>query len=103
MKSPALLGKLSPRAFLRTYWQKRPLFVPNALFGFTGVIEKEALAALAMRDDVESRIVERHGGRWDTAHGPFRKVQLPKKNSTLLVSGVNLHVAEADRLLRRFS
>jgi 50S ribosomal protein L16 3-hydroxylase len=102
MKSPALLGKLSPRAFLRTYWQKRPLFVPNALYGFDGVIEKGALAALAMRDDVESRVVERRGGRWDTAHGPFRKVQLPKKNSTLLVSGVNLHVPAADRLLRRF-
>ena len=103
MKS-RLLGGLSPRAFLRRYWQKRPLFVPNALPGFAGVIEIGALAALAKRDDVESRMVERRGSRWDTIHGPFSKnFSLKLRNSTLLVSGVNLHVAAADELLRRFA
>jgi len=38
----------------------------------------------------------------DTAHGPFRNISLKKTNSTLLVSGVNLHVEAADQLLRRF-
>jgi 50S ribosomal protein L16 3-hydroxylase len=97
------LGGLSPRAFLRRYWQKRPLFVPQALPGFAGIIDRRALAALAMRDDVESRIVERHGKRRDTRHGPFGKTTLRKKNSTLLVSGVNLHVPAAEALLRRFA
>jgi 50S ribosomal protein L16 3-hydroxylase len=60
------LGGLSPRAFLRRYWQKRPLFVPQALPGFAGVIDKRTLAALATRDEVESRIVERHGRRRGT-------------------------------------
>jgi len=98
-----LLRGLSPRAFLRLYWQKRPLFVPQALPGFAGVIDKRALAALALRDDVESRIVERHGSRRDTRHGPFDKSTLRKKDSTLLVSGVNLHVPAAEALLRRFA
>ena len=98
-----LLGGLSPRTFLRRYWQKRPLFVPQALPGFGGVIAKRALAALAARDDVESRIVESHGGRRETRHGPFEKVRLERRRSTLLVSGVNLHVAAADALLRRFA
>jgi 50S ribosomal protein L16 3-hydroxylase len=99
-----LLGELSARAFLRRYWQKRPLFVPNALPGFSGVIDQRALAALARRDDVESRIVERRGNRWDSFEGPFRKKISPNgRNWTLLVSGVNLHVAAADELLRRFA
>ena len=98
-----LLGGLSPRTFLRRYWQKRPLFVPQALPGFGGVIDKRALAALAARDDVESRMVERRGALRDTRDGPFEKVVLRKTRSTLLVSGVNLHLAAADALLRRFA
>jgi 50S ribosomal protein L16 3-hydroxylase len=102
MKS-RLLGGLSPRAFLRRYWQKRPLFVPQALPQLRGVVELRRLVALASREDVESRMVERRGNRWDTRHGPFDKPQIRKPNFTLLVSGVNLHVAAADALLRRFA
>jgi 50S ribosomal protein L16 3-hydroxylase len=98
-----MLGGLAPRAFLRRYWQKRPLFVPQALPGFAGVTDKRALAALAARDDVESRIVERRGSRRDTRHGPFAKAILRKTHSTLLVSGVNLHLPAAEALLRRFA
>src|SRR6267143_954111 len=97
-----LLAGLTPRAFLRRHWQKRPLFVRGALPAFRGVVDERALAALAARDDVESRLVERSGERWITAHGPFRKIFLKKTNSTLLVSGVNLHLEAADQLLRRF-
>jgi 50S ribosomal protein L16 3-hydroxylase len=101
--SRRLLGGLSAREFLRRHWQKRPLFVPGALPGFAGLIERRALAALAARDDVESRVVERRGRRWDTAHGPFGKLRAKQRNWTLLVSGVNLQVPAADALLRRFS
>ncbi len=97
-----LLGGLTPRTFLRRYWQKRPLFVRGALPAFRGVVDEHALAALAARDDVESRLVERSGRRWNTAYGPFTSASLKKINSTLLVSGVNLHLEAADRLLRRF-
>lgn len=100
--SHRLLGGLSPREFLRRHWQKRPLFVARALPGFAGVLDRRALAALARRDDVESRIVERRGTRWDTRHGPFALAKIRSRNATLLVSGVNLHVPAADALLRRF-
>jgi 50S ribosomal protein L16 3-hydroxylase len=98
-----LLGGLKPREFLRRHWQKRVLFVPGALPGFGGVADRRTLASLALRDDVESRIVERRGNSWDTRHGPFPKVSFKARNFTLLVSGVNLHVEAADALLRRFS
>jgi 50S ribosomal protein L16 3-hydroxylase len=98
-----LLGGLTPREFLRRHWQKRPLFVRAALPRLGAVIEQRALLALARRDDVESRIVERRGARWETAHGPFASVRPKARNWTVLVSGVNLHQAAADELLRRFS
>jgi 50S ribosomal protein L16 3-hydroxylase len=98
-----LLGGLTPREFLRRHWQKRPLFVPGALPGFRGLLDRRALAALAARDDAESRIVERRGNRWNTVHGPFSRVSFQKRDWTLLVSGVNLHSEAADALLRRFS
>jgi 50S ribosomal protein L16 3-hydroxylase len=98
-----LLGGLAPRTFLRRHWQKRPLLVRAALPGFTGVLDARALAALARRDEVESRIVKRRGARWETAHGPFSGEITLRKNSTLLVSGVNLHLPAADALMRRFA
>ena len=98
-----MLGGMTARDFLRRYWQKRPLFVRGALPGFAGVIGKDALCALAARDDVESRIVERRGTRRETVHGPFARIRLKKTHSTLLVNGVNLQVAAAERLLQRFN
>jgi 50S ribosomal protein L16 3-hydroxylase len=98
-----LLGGLAPRTFLRRHWQKRPLFVPGALAAAPRLVDERALTALARRDDVESRIVERRGRQWETRHGPFdHAIRLERRNATLLVSGVNLHLAAADRLLRRF-
>jgi 50S ribosomal protein L16 3-hydroxylase len=97
-----LLGGLGARAFLRRYWQKRALFVRRAVPDFTGVVDERTLAALAQRDDVESRIVVKRGRRRETAHGPFMRVAL-SKNSTLLVHGVNHHVPAAEELLQRFA
>jgi len=98
-----LLGNMTAREFLRRHWQKRPLLVRAALPQFRGVVDLSALRALAARDDVESRMVERRGNRWETQHGPFKKASPRKTNATLLVSGVNLHVAAADALLRLFA
>ncbi len=109
----ALLGGLSPQVFLRRHWQKRPLLVRRALPGFRGVIGKRALFALAARDEVESRLVERGkdrtgrgGQRWTVMHGPLKKSSLRKagaRNWTLLVNGVNCYSEAAEALLRRFA
>ena len=101
-----LLGGLSAAAFLRKYWQKRPLLVRQAVGGFRGVLGRSELFALAGRDDVESRLVSHARGQWTLAQGPFRATDLkslPARDWTLLVQGVNLRVAAADALLRRFA
>ena len=96
------LGGLTPRRFLARHWQKRPLFVRCAIEA-PELIDQRALALLALRDDVESRIVQRRGRRYDTAHGPFTTINPRKRDWSILVNGVNHHVAAADELLRRFS
>ncbi len=103
--TPRLLGGLTAREFLRRFWQKRPLLVRGALASWRDLLDKRALAALAARGDVESRLVERRGGRWELTHGPIPRERLRRTGNsgwTLLVSGVNLHLPGAERLLRRF-
>lgn len=101
--SSRLLGGLTPRDFLRRYWQKRPLLIRGAIAEAAAIVTKRALAALAARDDVESRIVERRGTRREMRQGPFRRLDLAERNSTVLVNGVNLHVPAAEQLLQRFN
>ena len=99
-----LLGGLTPRAFLRRHWQKRPLFVRAALPQFTGVVDKRsAHRARARATTSNPASWNDAAGAWDTRTGRSRALPSKKSNSTLLVSGVNHHVAAADELLRRFA
>lgn len=100
------LGELSPAAFLRRHWQKRPLFVRDAVARCGEWLQRDALFELASREEVESRLVTRARGRWRVEHGPFRRDALrrmPARGWTLLVQGVDQCLPEASRLLQRFS
>ena len=100
-----LLAGLSPRVFMRRYWQKRPLLIRQAIAGIEAPLSRGALFALAARDDVESRFVTREGSRWALRHGPLARRALPPLREpgwTLLVQGLDLHVDAAHRLLQRF-
>lgn len=100
-----LLGGMTPRQFLQEYWQKKPLLIRAAIPGFTGILSAEELAGLACEEDVQSRLVTRHKGKWRLEHGPFeeaRFTRLPAKDWTLLVQGVNQYLAQAAELLQYF-
>lgn len=99
------LGPLPVREFLARHWQRRPLLVRQALPGFVLPFAASALLRLAERDDVESRLLERIGGRLRLRHGPFRRGGLPPRRRpgwTLLVQGVDLHLQSGADLLGRF-
>lgn len=101
----ALLGGLSPAAFMRRHWQRRPLLVRQAWPGVAPPLPRAALLALAARDDVESRLVRRDGDRWQVRRGPLPRRALPPLSHagwTLLVQGLDLHVAAAHEMLSRF-
>lgn len=101
-----LLGGLSPTRFLRDYWHKRPLLIRNAVPDFNGLLSPDAMQQLAMREDVESRLIQGSGSHWQFDHGPFKKSdfkRLPKTEWTLLVQSLNHVLPAADVLLARFN
>src|SRR5450432_3222066 len=92
----ALLGGLSASDFMRRHWQKTPRLIRAAVPGALAGFDRRRLFALAARDDVESRLVERSGRRWSVRHGPLSRRSLPSLATpgwTLLVQGVDLHDA----------
>jgi 50S ribosomal protein L16 3-hydroxylase len=97
---------LTPSAFLRRHWQKKPLLARGALAECAGIVQPATLIALAARDDLESRLVRRDGRRWRVRHGPFDPREfrrLPRAGWTLLVQGVNHVLPAAQKLLDRFA
>ncbi|MEO7403704.1 MAG: cupin domain-containing protein [Burkholderiales bacterium] len=105
MTNHALLGGLTPSAFLTRHWHRKARLIRGAIPRFTGILSLSALQRLAERDDVESRLVLREGRAWQLEHGPFfprRWRTLPPTNWTLLVQGVNYFVPAAAVLLEKF-
>ncbi|HXU70497.1 MAG TPA: cupin domain-containing protein [Polyangia bacterium] len=105
---PSVLGDLSPAAFLRDYWQKRPLVVRQAIPGFAGILDRDQLLGLATRAEATSRLVLEHPrrrSRWERHDGPFGGLDagmLPDRRWTLLVHGVESLVPGGWELLGRF-
>ena len=106
----AVLGGMSPAAFLRDYWQKRPLLIRQAIPGFSGLFDRDAFLALAQREDATSRLVIQHPRRkklrWERHDGPFDDLdasQLPDSHWTMLIHGIESLVPGGWELLRSFS
>lgn len=100
-----LLGGLSPRQFMKTYWHKKPLLIRQAIPGFKPLLTRQALFDLAAQEGVESRLVAQGAGGWQFRHGPFERRQLPALKTpewTLLVQGVDLHVRAVHELMQQF-
>ncbi|MDX1754794.1 MAG: cupin domain-containing protein [Marinobacter sp.] len=102
-----VLGGLTAEAFLREYWQKKPLVIRQALPGYQCPVTADELAGLACEDSVESRIViERDDGKpWQLHNGPFspeRFESLPATHWTLLIQGLDHWAPEISDLLEAF-
>ncbi|QBK05768.1 cupin domain-containing protein [Hylemonella gracilis] len=107
-----LLGGISPAAFMRRYWQKKPLLVRQAVPGMRALLTRTELFALAGQEDVESRLVtlEKRGRKesWGLRRGPFDRRALPALKPgkgeawTLLVQGVDLHSEAAHQMMQQF-
>ncbi len=100
-----LLGGLSPAQFMRRHWHKKPLLVRQAWPGVLPPVTRAQLFKLAGNDEVESRLVWRDGRYWRLRQGPLPKNALPPISQarwTLLVQGLDLHVAAAHTMLRAF-
>jgi 50S ribosomal protein L16 3-hydroxylase len=68
-------------------------------------LDRNSLSELACQDNSEGRLVQFKRGQCQLEYGPFEAEELdalPKKNWSLLVSGVNHLLPQADWLLHRF-
>ncbi len=103
-----LLGGISPAEFMRTYWQRKPLLVRQAIPDFKPLLSRSALFDLAEHNEVESRLViGANGGQrdWQMQRGPFKRRMIPKlteRDWTLLVQGVDLHDDSVASLMQQF-
>ena len=96
------------KTFLNEYWQKKPLYIPQALPNFTNPLSADELAGLAMDDEIESRMVVQTPNKapfWQLKRGPFLESDfntLPKTHWTLLVQGVDHVIPEVACFLDHF-
>lgn len=92
-------------AFLRDYWQKKPLLIRNAWGAWHNPLEPDELAGLACEDEVESRLITHARKALKAEHGPIPESRfgtLGKTPWTLLVQAVDHHVPEVAALLAPF-
>ena len=98
-----LLGGRSPAEFMRTYWQKKPLLIRQAIAGFASPVPPAGLKKLAKRDDVESRLIWQENDEWNMENGPFARFpKVAEPNWSLLVQSVDLHDDATAALMQQF-
>jgi len=102
-----LPGDLTAQLFLARHWQKKPLFMPQALAAIRPAVTRNELAWLATEEDVESRIVFTERGkkrsRYRVENGPFDATylqSLPKRDWSLLVHDVEKHLPAMRKIFR---
>jgi len=94
-------------AFLRDYWQQKPLLIKNPWQSWSNPLEPDELAGLACEEGVESRLITETGANdhWVLEHGPLTEARfstLGEKKWTLLVQAVEHFVPEVAKLLEPF-
>lgn len=91
---------------MRDYWQKKPLLIRQAFPGFVAPLSGGEVLELARRDEAESRLITRKGGKWTLDHGPFSSAalkRLPARDWTILVQDTQHFSLESKQLLQQFS
>ena len=101
---------LTTEDFLDRYWQKAPLFMPQAVPTGLPELVADELAWLATQSDVESRLVftDHDGAKtsYRVEHGPFDDktlAALPPRDWTLLVQDVEKHLPDFRSFVRAAS
>lgn len=101
-----LLGGLSPATFLRRHWQKQPLLIKGAIPDFRNLMSLKQLIRLARHEACETRLVIGTGERQHVLYGPLAPAifrDLPPRDWTVLVQGINHVLPSARALLQHFA
>lgn len=101
------LGNISQEAFMKEYWQKKPLLVRQAFPDFKSPITSDELAGLACDDEVNSRIVMEKDGEhaWFPIFGPMSDEiysSMPETHWSLIVNDLEKYLPELSWIIDRF-
>lgn len=96
-----------PAAFLRDYWQRKPLLIRRAFNHWQNPLAPDELAGLACEEGAETRLIVQDVAKdeWILEQGPLaeeRFATLPTSHWTLLVQAVDHWVPEVAALLEPF-
>ena len=95
---------IDPEEFLRTHWQREPLYIPKGMLNFELPADANELAGLALEEDVDSQIVRRSGNEWSKESGPFDEPAFQQSGAwSLLVQSVDHYWDSAAELLTAVS
>ncbi len=99
----ALLGGITPRDFMRRYWQRKPLLIRQAIPGFKPSLSIADIKQLVKRDEVDSRLIWRDEHGWNMQAGPFKRLPAASQpNWSVLAQSVDLHDDATAALMREF-
>jgi len=99
------LRQFDQAAFLRDYWQQKPLLIRQAWTAWRNPVEPDELAGLACEAGIESRLVVCAESARSVEHGPLKKKRFGKLGEsdwTLLVQAVDHHVPDVAALIAPF-
>lgn len=98
---------LSAEQFLKEYWQKKPLFIKNAVADIEHLLTGDDLAGLAVEEDIEARVIfQKPVGEYHLKRGPFADdyfFTLGDSHWTLLVQAVDQFLPELNQFLGEFN
>jgi 50S ribosomal protein L16 3-hydroxylase len=103
-----MFSSITKDDFLTTVWQKKTYIFRDVKKDIIDLVDGNELAGLACENEVESRIISGYGvsGEWGCQQGPFDESsfsQLPEKNWTLLVQGMDQWMDEVRDILSEFT
>lgn len=97
------LSEFSREAFLREYWQKKPVMIKQGFLNFKDPISAEEIAGLACEEEVQSRLIQRKGEEWHAEFGPFQRYEhLGNENWSLVVQALDNWSVEAAQMIEPF-
>lgn len=99
------LHNFDTHAFLRDYWQRKPLLIRNPWGKWHNPLDPDELAGLACEPGVESRLISLSRKGLRAEHGPFPEQRFGKPSKapwTLLVRAVDHYVPEVAALIEPF-
>ena len=81
------LANFDSAAFLREYWQRKPLLIRNPWAAWRNPLDPDELAGLACEDRVESRLISHTKKSQKAEHGPFPEARFSEldKSAKLVV------------------